>query len=52
MEQRNVDNWIARQQDGPRRSVRQNRRDTIRQWMLVAVVACVVMAVMVALGGA
>jgi hypothetical protein len=53
MEQRrvSVDEWIARPQDGRRSIANRNRRDAMLQWMTVAMVAVVIMAVMMIFGG-
>ncbi len=53
MEQRkvSVDEWIARPQEERRSIADRNRRDAVLQWITVAVVAGVIMAVMTIFGG-
>ncbi len=45
-----VDHWVAKQQSGQRLASDRHRRETIRQWVMVAVAASVIMAVMVIFG--
>ena len=51
MEQRKVDDRIARQQDRRRHSAARDRREVIQHWAMLAVVDGIVMAVMFIFGG-